>query len=60
MMVILIEIVFLRLSREIARLWDFIIISNGQVAFLAGNRMEVIILERPGLGDDGRFFPPPM
>jgi len=47
--------------RGIDRVKEFMINSVHSLSmFHAGNSFKFAIIERPGLGDDGRLFPPPM
>jgi hypothetical protein len=56
---LLLEILFITLMRGIDRVKEFMIYSVHSLSMIhAGNSFEFAIIERPGLGDDGRLFPP--
>ncbi len=58
-MILLLEILGMTLMRRIDCVKDFIIDIVHSLAMIhAGNGLEFAVIERPGLGDDGRLFPP--
>lgn len=58
-MIFLLKIIGITLMRSIDRAKQFIINTLHSLSMIhAGNCFELAIIERPGLGDDGRLFPP--
>ena len=58
-MILLLEILVMKLMRGVVRVTDIMVNVVMSAAMIrADSGMRVAIIERPGLGDDGRLFPP--